>query len=161
MYELSLANALRFLSVDMIRQANSGHPGAPLGMADMATVLWNRHLKHNPRNPHFINRDRFILSNGHASALLYSLLHLTGYDLSIEDLKKFRQYQSKTPGHPEFEHTPGVETTTGPLGQGLANAVGMALAEKLLSQEFNMPNFPIIDHYTYVFVGDGLSLIHI
>lgn len=155
MYELSLANALRFLSVDMIRQANSGHPGAPLGMADMATVLWNKHLKHNPRNPHFINRDRFILSNGHASALLYSLLHLTGYDLSIEDLKKFRQYQSKTPGHPEFEHTPGVETTTGPLGQGLANAVGMALAEKLLSQEFNMPNFPIIDHYTYVFVGDG------
>ncbi|QRN41596.1 MAG: transketolase [Neisseriaceae bacterium] len=150
-----LANAVRFLSIDAIQKANSGHPGAPMGMAEMATVLWTKHLQHNPENPNFINRDRFILSNGHASMLLYSVLHLTGYDLSIEDLKQFRQYKSKTPGHPEYGYTDGVETTTGPLGQGIANAVGFALAEKILASEFNQPNFDIVNHHTYVFVGDG------
>lgn len=150
-----LANAIRFLSIDAVEKAKSGHPGAPMGMADIAEILWNDFLKHNPKNPSWWNRDRFILSNGHASMLLYSLLHLTGYEVSIEDIKQFRQLHSKTPGHPEYGHTPGVETTTGPLGQGFANAVGMALAEKILSQEFNREGFPIIDHYTYVFAGDG------
>ncbi|MCS7205137.1 MAG: transketolase [Leptospiraceae bacterium] len=150
-----LANAIRFLSIDAIEKAKSGHPGAPMGMADVAVVLWNEFLKHNPNNPNWWNRDRFILSNGHASMLLYSLLHLSGYDISIEELKNFRQLHSKTPGHPEYRHTPGVETTTGPLGQGFANAVGIALAEKLLAKQFNRRNFPIIDHYTFVFVGDG------
>lgn len=151
----TLANAIRFLSMDAVEKAKSGHPGAPMGMADIAEVLWNDFLKHNPKNPNWWNRDRFILSNGHASMLLYSLLHLTGYDVSIEDLKNFRQLHSKTPGHPEFGHTPGVETTTGPLGQGFANAVGIALAEKILSHQFNKEGFSIIDHYTYVFAGDG------
>ncbi|MBU0744708.1 MAG: transketolase [Gammaproteobacteria bacterium] len=150
-----IANAIRFLSVDAVQKANSGHPGMPLGMADIATVLWREFLHHNPNNPRWLNRDRFILSNGHGSMLLYSLLHLTGYDLSIDDLKSFRQLHSKTPGHPEFGYTSGVETTTGPLGQGLANAVGMALAEKILASQFNKPKFNIVDHYTYVFVGDG------
>lgn len=150
-----LANAIRFLSVDAIQKANSGHPGMPLGMADIATVLWREFLHHNPNNPTWFNRDRFILSNGHGSMLLYSLLHLTGYNLSIDDLKNFRQLYSKTPGHPEFDLTIGVETTTGPLGQGLANAVGMALAEKILAAHFNKPKFNLIDHYVYAFVGDG------
>lgn len=150
-----LASAIRILSVDAIEQAQSGHPGMPLGMADIATVLWKKFLKHNPQNPHWFNRDRFVLSNGHGSMLLYSLLHLTGYNLSIEDLKHFRQLNSKTPGHPELGHTPGVETTTGPLGQGLANAVGMALAERVLATQFNQDNFNLIDHYTYTFLGDG------
>jgi transketolase len=150
-----LANAIRALSIDAVQQANSGHPGMPMGMADIATVLWRQFLKHNPQNPHWINRDRFVLSNGHGSMLLYSLLHLSGYDLSIDDLKDFRQLESKTPGHPEFGHTPGIETTTGPLGQGIANAVGMAIAEKLLAAEFNADDNAIIDHYTYVFLGDG------
>jgi transketolase len=149
------ANAIRFLSVDAIQKSNSGHPGMPLGMADIATVLWREFLQHNPANPAWLNRDRFILSNGHGSMLLYSLLHLTGYDLTINDLKDFRSFHSKTPGHPEFGRTPGAETTTGPLGQGLANAVGMALSEKILAAQFNKPRFNIIDHYTYVFVGDG------
>ena len=149
------ANALRFLSMDTVQAANSGHPGAPMGMADMADVLWREFLRHNPKNPKFANRDRFVLSNGHASMLLYSLLHLTGYNLSIEDLKNFRQLHSKTPGHPEYGYTDGVETTTGPLGQGIANAVGMALAEKLLAAEFNRDGFPIVNHHTYVFLGDG------
>ena len=150
-----LANAIRFLSADAIQKANSGHPGAPMGMAEMAEVLWTKFLHHNPANPKFYNRDRFILSNGHASMLLYSLLHLTGYNLSIEDLKNFRQLHSKTPGHPEYGYTDGVETTTGPLGQGIANAVGMALAEKLLAAEFNRDGFAIVNHHTYVFLGDG------
>lgn len=150
-----LAHALRFLSVDAVERAQSGHPGMPLGMADIATVLWYRFLKHNPKNPKWFNRDRFVLSNGHGSMLLYSLLHLTGYALSLEDLKQFRQLHSKTPGHPECTDTPGVETTTGPLGQGLANAVGMAIAEKTLAAEFNTPHLTLVDHYTYVFVGDG------
>ncbi|EKE01756.1 MAG: hypothetical protein ACD_21C00058G0002 [uncultured bacterium] len=150
-----LANAIRFLSVDAVQKANSGHPGMPLGMADIATVLWREFLKHNPSNPKWLNRDRFVLSNGHGSMLLYSLLHLTGYALTINDLKNFRQLHSKTPGHPEIGLTPGVETTTGPLGQGLANAVGMALAEKALAAQFNKPEFNVIDHYTYAFVGDG------
>ncbi len=151
----SLANAIRALSMDAVEQAKSGHPGMPMGMADIATVLWREFLQHNPRNPNWLNRDRFVLSNGHGSMLLYSLLHLTGYDLSIEDLKAFRQLHSKTPGHPEFGYAPGIETTTGPLGQGLANAVGMALAEKVLAAQFNQAQFPIIDHHTYVFMGDG------
>jgi transketolase len=150
-----MANALRMLAVDAVQQANSGHPGMPLGMAEIAVALWGRHLKHNPRNPHWPDRDRFVLSNGHGSMLLYALLHLTGYDLDVQELKRFRQLNSKTPGHPEVGVTPGVETTTGPLGQGFANAVGMALAEALLAREFNRPGHRIVDHYTYVFVGDG------
>ena len=150
-----LANAIRFLSIDAVNKANSGHPGAPMGMADIATVLWREFLKHNPKNPNWFNRDRFVLSNGHGSMLLYSLLHLSGYKLSINDIKKFRQLNSLTPGHPECDITPGVETTTGPLGQGLANGVGMALAEKNLAAEYNKPGNTIIDHNTYVFAGDG------
>ena len=149
------ANALRFLSMDTVQAANSGHPGAPMGMADMADVLWREFLRHNPKNPQFANRDRFVLSNGHASALLYSLLHLSGYNFSADDLRNFRQLHSKTPGHPEYGYTDGVETTTGPLGQGIANAVGMALAEKLLAAEFNRDGFAIVNHHTYVFLGDG------
>ncbi|HVT63484.1 MAG TPA: transketolase, partial [Legionellaceae bacterium] len=151
----ALANAIRFLSVDAVEKAQSGHPGMPLGMADIATVLWHQFLKHNPKNPYWFNRDRFVLSNGHGSMLLYALLHLTGYALSIDELKNFRQLHSKTPGHPEYRHTPGVETTTGPLGQGLANAVGMAIAEKILSEQFNDTLTTLVDHFTYVFVGDG------
>ena len=142
------ANAIRFLSIDAVQKANSGHPGMPMGMADIAEVLWHDFLQHNPAHPHWINRDRFILSNGHGAMLHYALLHLTGYDLSLEDLKQFRQLHSKTPGHPEFGETPGIETTTGPLGQGLANAVGMAIAEKHMAAEFNRPDFSIINHYT-------------
>ena len=152
------ANAIRALSMDAVQKANSGHPGAPMGMADIAEVLWRDYLKHNPSNPSFADRDRFVLSNGHGSMLIYSLLHLTGYDLSIEDLKQFRQLHSRTPGHPEFGYTPGVETTTGPLGQGLANAVGFALAEKVLAAQFNRPNHNIVDHHTYVFLGDGCMM---
>lgn len=151
----TLANAIRFLAIDAVQKAKSGHPGAPMGMAEMATALWRDHLVHNPTDPHWVNRDRFVLSNGHASMLLYALLHLTGYDLSLEELKNFRQMGSKTPGHPEVGVTPGVETTTGPLGQGISNAVGMALAEKLLAAEFNKPEQTIVNHYTYVFMGDG------
>jgi transketolase len=150
-----MANALRMLAVDAVQQANSGHPGMPMGMAEIAVALWSRHLKHNPRHPDWADRDRFVLSNGHGSMLLYGLLHLTGYDLPLDELKRFRQLHSKTPGHPEVGLTPGVETTTGPLGQGFANAVGMALAEALLAREFNRPNHAIVDHHTYVFVGDG------
>ncbi|EAR3897848.1 hypothetical protein EKF03_07120 [Salmonella enterica] len=150
-----LANAIRALSMDAVQKANSGHPGAPMGMADIAEVLWNDFLKHNPTDPTWYDRDRFILSNGHASMLLYSLLHLTGYDLPLEELKNFRQLHSKTPGHPEIGYTPGVETTTGPLGQGLANAVGLAIAERTLGAQFNRPDHEIVDHYTYVFMGDG------
>ncbi|EIZ9493051.1 transketolase [Cronobacter sakazakii] len=150
-----LANAIRALSMDAVQKAKSGHPGAPMGMADIAEVLWNDFLKHNPTNPTWYDRDRFILSNGHASMLLYSLLHLSGYDLPMEELKNFRQLQSKTPGHPEIGYTPGVETTTGPLGQGLANAVGLAIAEKTLAAQFNRPGHEIVDHNTYVFMGDG------
>jgi len=149
------ANALRMLAVDSVKQANSGHSGMPMGMADIAEVLWQRHLNHNPGNPDWFNRDRFVLSNGHGSMLIYGLLHLTGYDLSIQDLKNFRQLHSKTAGHPEFGMTPGVETTTGPLGQGISNAVGMAIAEKVLASKFNTEKHPIIDHMTYVFTGDG------
>ncbi|OGV30850.1 MAG: transketolase [Legionellales bacterium RIFCSPHIGHO2_12_FULL_35_11] len=150
-----LANAVRILSVDTVEQAKSGHPGMPLGMADIATVLWAKFLKHNPANPYWFNRDRFVLSNGHGSMLLYSLLHLSGYKLDIDSIKNFRQLNSKTPGHPECTDTPGVETTTGPLGQGLANAVGMAIAEKILANQFNTPKFNLVDHFTYTFVGDG------
>lgn len=150
-----LANAIRVLSADAVQQANSGHPGAPMGMADIAEVLWNDFLSHNPSNPNWMNRDRFVLSNGHGSMLIYSLLHLSGYDLSAEDLSNFRQLHSKTPGHPEYGYTPGVETTTGPLGQGIANAVGMALAERSLAAQFNTAEHNIIDHFTYVFMGDG------
>lgn len=150
-----LANVIRVLSMDAVQQANSGHPGMPMGMADIAEVLWNDFLSHNPCNPNWWNRDRFVVSNGHGCMLLYSLLHLTGYALSIDDIKQFRQLHSKTPGHPEFGETPGVETTTGPLGQGLANAVGMAIAEKHLAKQFNRNGFSIIDHFTYAFVGDG------
>ena len=149
------ADALRFLAADAVEQAGSGHPGAPLGMAEIAATLWRHHLRHNPLDPQWINRDRFVLSNGHGSMLLYALLHLTGYDLPIAELKRFRQMDSKTPGHPEVDVTPGVETTTGPLGQGFANAAGMALAEKMLAARFNRPGFDLIDHHTYVFVGDG------
>ncbi|WP_223431202.1 transketolase [Pseudomonas sp. GL-B-26] len=152
------ANAIRALSMDAVQKANSGHPGAPMGMADIAEVLWRDYLKHNPSNPSFADRDRFVLSNGHGSMLIYSLLHLTGYDLSIEDLKNFRQLHSRTPGHPEFGYTPGVETTTGPLGQGLANAVGFALAEKVLAAQFNRPGHNVVDHHTYVFLGDGCMM---
>jgi transketolase len=152
------ANAIRALSMDAVQKANSGHPGAPMGMADIAEVLWHDVLQHNPANPNWVNRDRFVLSNGHGSMLIYSLLHLTGYDLSIDDLKNFRQLHSKTPGHPEFGYTPGVETTTGPLGQGLANAVGFALAEKVLAAQFNREGHDIVDHHTYVFLGDGCMM---
>ena len=148
-------NALRFLSIDAVQKANSGHPGMPMGMAEIATALWSNHLKHNPLNPHWFNRDRFVLSNGHGSMLLYSLLHLTGYNLSIDDLKDFRKLKSKTPGHPEYDLDIGVETTTGPLGQGIANAVGMAISEKILAAEFNEEDIKPIDHYTYAFLGDG------
>ena len=150
-----LANAIRFLSMDAVEKAKSGHPGAPMGMADIAEVLWRDHLKHNPANPSWSNRDRFVLSNGHGSMLIYSLLHLTGYDLSIDDLKNFRQLHSKTPGHPEYGYAPGVETTTGPLGQGITNAVGMALAEKMLAAQFNRDGHTVVDHNTWVFLGDG------
>lgn len=150
-----LANAIRVLSMDAVQKANSGHPGMPMGMADIAEVLWNDFLQHNPKNPHWPNRDRFILSNGHGSMLQYALLHLSGYDLTMSDIQQFRQLHSKTAGHPEFGETPGIETTTGPLGQGLANAVGMAIAEMHLAKQFNRDGFPIIDHFTYVFVGDG------
>lgn len=150
-----LANAIRFLGIDAVQKAKSGHPGAPMGMADIAEVLWRDFLHHSPTNPKWPNRDRFILSNGHGSMLIYSLLHLSGYDLSIDDLKQFRQLHSKTPGHPEYGYTAGVETTTGPLGQGITNAVGMALAEKTLAAQFNRPNHDIVDHYTYAFLGDG------
>lgn len=153
--QTQLANAIRFLAMDAVQQANSGHPGAPMGMADIAEVLFNHHLRHNPKNPHWFNRDRFVMSNGHGSMLLYAVLHLSGYDLSLEELKNFRQLHSKTPGHPEYGYTPGVETTTGPLGQGLANAVGMALAEKMLATQFNRDGHDIIDHHSYVFLGDG------
>lgn len=151
----AMANAIRALSMDAVQKANSGHPGMPMGMAEIAVALWGGHLRHNPKNPNWFDRDRFVLSNGHGSMLIYSLLHLTGYDLSIEDLKDFRTLHSKTPGHPERGYTPGVETTTGPLGQGIANAVGMALAEKILASEFNRPGHDIVDHFTYAFVGDG------
>jgi len=150
-----LTGAIRALAMDAVQQANSGHPGAPMGMAEIAEVLWRRHLRHNPANPHWPDRDRFVMSNGHGSMLVYALLHLTGYDLSIEDLKNFRQLHSRTPGHPEFGYTPGVETTTGPLGQGITNGVGFALAEKVLAAEFNKPGHEIVDHHTYVFLGDG------
>jgi len=152
------ANAIRALSMDAVQKANSGHPGAPMGMADIAEVLWRDHLKHSPTNPQWTDRDRFVLSNGHGSMLIYSLLHLTGYDLSIDDLKNFRQLHSKTPGHPEFGYTAGVETTTGPLGQGLANAVGFAVAEKVMAAQFNRPGHNIVDHNTYVFLGDGCMM---
>jgi len=150
-----LANAIRALSMDAVQQANSGHPGAPMGMADIAEVLWNDYLVHNPADPDWVNRDRFVLSNGHGSMLLYSLLHLTGYELPIEEIKNFRQLHSKTPGHPEYGYAPGVETTTGPLGQGISNAIGMALAEKVLAAQFNRPGHNIVDHQTYTFLGDG------
>ncbi|VFP84242.1 Transketolase 1 [Candidatus Erwinia haradaeae] len=153
-----MANAIRVLSMDAVQKAQSGHPGTPMGMADIAEVLWRDFLNHNPSNPLWINRDRFVLSNGHASMLLYSVLHLTGYDLSINDLTKFRQLNSKTPGHPEYGHTTGIETTTGPLGQGIANAVGMAIAERTLMAQFNRPSYKIIDHFTYVFMGDGCMM---
>ncbi|MDE1316369.1 transketolase [Vibrio aestuarianus] len=150
-----LANAIRALSMDGVQQANSGHPGAPMGMADIAEVLWRSHLNHNPQNPQWADRDRFVLSNGHGSMLIYSLLHLSGYELSIDDLKNFRQLHSKTPGHPEYGYAPGIETTTGPLGQGITNAVGMAMAEKALAAQFNKEGHDIVDHFTYVFMGDG------
>ena len=150
-----LANAIRALSMDAVQQAKSGHPGAPMGMADIAEVLWNDYLNHNPSNPSWPNRDRFVLSNGHGSMLIYSLLHLSGYDLPIEELQNFRQLHSKTPGHPEYGYAPGVETTTGPLGQGITNGVGMAIAEKVLAAQFNRDGHNVIDHNTYVFLGDG------
>ena len=153
-----LANAIRFLSMDAVQAANSGHPGMPMGMAEIALALWTRNLKHNPANPHWANRDRFVLSNGHGSMLLYSVLHLTGYDLPMAELKRFRQLHSKTPGHPEVGVTPGIETTTGPLGQGMSNAVGMAIAERLLAAEFNRPGHAIVDHHTYAFLGDGCMM---
>jgi transketolase len=150
-----LANAIRFLTVDVVQKANSGHPGTAMGMADIAEVLWNDFLRHNPANPKWINRDRFVQSNGHGSMLTYSLLHLSGYGLTVQDLKDHRKLHSRTPGHPEYGITAGVETTTGPLGQGFATAAGMALAERKLAQEFNRDGFPVVDHFTYVFVGDG------
>src|SRR5688500_2574736 len=150
-----MANSIRALAMDAVQQANSGHPGAPMGMAEMATALWGGVLKHNPADPHWPDRDRFVLSNGHASMLLYALLHLTGYDLPMSELRNFRQLHSQKPGHPEVDQTPGIEPTTGPLGQGLANAVGMALAEKLLAAEFSRPGHAIVDHRTWVFMGDG------
>ncbi|HEX5611077.1 MAG TPA: 1-deoxy-D-xylulose-5-phosphate synthase N-terminal domain-containing protein, partial [Burkholderiales bacterium] len=156
--ERDLANAIRALAMDAVEAAKSGHPGMPMGMAEIAVALWRRHLRHNPANPSWPNRDRFVLSNGHGSMLLYALLHLTGYDLPLEQLKRFRQLGSMTPGHPEYGCAPGVETTTGPLGQGVSNAVGMAIAEKLLASEFNRPGYDIVDHYTYVFLGDGCMM---
>ena len=153
-----LANAIRALSMDAVQKAKSGHQGAPMGMADIAEVLWRDFLNHNPNNPAWADRDRFVLSNGHGSMLIYSLLHLTGYDLPIEELKNFRQLHSKTPGHPEVGYTAGVETTTGPLGRGIANAVGMAIAEKTLAAQFNRPGHDIVDHYTYAFMGDGCMM---
>lgn len=153
-----LANAIRVLSMDAVQKANSGHPGAPMGMADIAEVLWNDYMQHNPNNPGWVNRDRFVMSNGHGSMLVYSLLHLTGYDLPMDEIKRFRQLHSKTPGHPEYGYTPGVETTTGPLGQGITNAVGMAIAEKALAAHFNRPGHEIVDHHTYVFLGDGCMM---
>ncbi len=153
-----ITNAIRALAMDAVQKANSGHPGMPMGMAEIAEVLWRRHLHHNPTNPHWANRDRFVVSNGHGSMLLYALLHLSGYDLSIDEIKNFRQLHSKTPGHPEYGMTPGVETTTGPLGQGISNAVGMAIAEKILAAEFNQPGLDIVNHYTYVFLGDGCMM---
>ena len=153
-----LANAIRVLSMDAVEKAKSGHPGAPMGMAEIAEVVWNHHMRHNPTNPKWFDRDRFVLSNGHGSMLIYSLLHLTGYDLPIEEIKKFRQLHSKTPGHPEYGYTAGVETTTGPLGQGITNAVGMALAERIMANQFNKPGHDIVDHYTYVFMGDGCMM---
>jgi transketolase len=150
-----MANAIRALAMDAVQKVNSGHPGMPMGMAEIAVALWAKHYRHNPSNPHWFNRDRFVLSNGHGSMLQYALLHLTGYDLSMDEIRNFRQMHSKTPGHPEVDITPGIETTTGPLGQGVTNVVGMALAERLLAAEFNRPNFPIVDHCTYTFVGDG------
>ena len=150
-----LANAIRALAMDAVQEANSGHPGAPMGMADIAEVLWREVMHHNPGNPHWPNRDRFILSNGHASMLLYAVLNLTGYPLSMDEIKRFRQLGSLTPGHPEHDLPIGIETTTGPLGQGLAMSVGFALAEKILAAHFNRPDFPVVDHYTYVFMGDG------
>ena len=153
-----LANAVRALAMDAVEAANSGHPGMPMGMADIAEVLWNDHLKFNPTNPKWPNRDRFVLSNGHGSMLQYALLHLTGYDLPIEQIKRFRQLHSKTAGHPEASETPGVETTTGPLGQGFANSVGFALAEKVLAAHFNRDGHAIVDHHTYVFMGDGCMM---
>ena len=150
-----MANAIRALAMDAVQKANSGHPGMPMGMAEIAVALWSGHYRHNPANPKWPNRDRFLLSNGHGSMLHYSLLHLTGYELSMDDIKAFRQMHSKTPGHPEVDITPGIETTTGPLGQGIANAVGMALSEQLLAAEFNRPGHDIVNHYTYAFVGDG------
>ncbi|MDB6370067.1 transketolase [Photorhabdus bodei] len=154
----TLANAIRFLSMDAVQKAKSGHPGAPMGMADIAEVLWRDYLNHNPTDPHWVDRDRFVLSNGHGSMLIYSLLHLTGYDVSVDDLKNFRQLHSKTPGHPEYGYTSGVETTTGPLGQGIANAVGFAIAERTLAAQFNCPGHEIVDHNTYVFMGDGCMM---
>jgi len=151
----TLANAIRALSMDAVQKANSGHPGAPMGMADIAEVLWNDHMHHNPSNPNWSNRDRFVLSNGHGSMLIYSLLHLTGYDLPMSELASFRQLHSKCPGHPEYGYAPGIETTTGPLGQGIANGVGFAMTEKLLAEQFNRPGHKIVDHHTYVFMGDG------
>ena len=148
-------NTIRTLSMDAVQKANSGHPGAPMGLAPAGYVLWTRVMKHNPQNPDWPDRDRFVLSGGHASMLLYSLLHLTGYDLSLEEIQNFRQWGSKTPGHPEYGHTPGVETTTGPLGQGFANAVGMAMAERHLAASFNRPGHDIVDHHTFVMCGDG------
>jgi transketolase len=153
-----LANAIRALAMDAVEKAKSGHPGAPMGMAEIAETLWNHHMRHNPTNPKWADRDRFVLSNGHGSMLIYALLHLTGYDLSMDDLKQFRQLHSKTPGHPEYGYAPGVETTTGPLGQGITNAVGMAMAEKVLAAEFNKPDHVIVDHHTYVFMGDGCMM---
>lgn len=153
-----LANAIRALSMDAVQQAKSGHPGAPMGMADIAEVLWNDYLSHNPSNPDWHNRDRFVLSNGHGSMLIYSLLHLSGYDLPIEELRNFRQMDSKTPGHPEYGYAPGVETTTGPLGQGIANAVGMAVAEKTMAAQFNRDSHKVVDHFTYAFLGDGCMM---
>jgi transketolase len=153
--DADLANAIRALAMDAVEQAKSGHPGMPMGMAEIAVALWTRHLRHDPAHPHWLDRDRFVLSNGHGSMLHYALLHLTGYDLPLDELRHFRQLHSKTPGHPEVGVTPGVETTTGPLGQGLANGVGMALAERLLAATFNRPGHTIVDHHTYVFAGDG------
>ncbi len=154
----TLANAIRALSMDAVQKANSGHPGAPMGMADIAEVLYNDFMHHNPVNPDWVDRDRFIMSNGHGSMLPYSVLHLSGYEVSIDDLKNFRQLHSKTPGHPEHGYTPGIETTTGPLGQGIANAVGMTIAERALGAEFNRENHKIVDHFTYVFAGDGCMM---